>query len=478
MKIKDNARLRRKKRRNQVKVILSLLIVIVCLYYHQYWVFAVAIVLFVLNDVLKADHVFYNPKKDYVYDLEPDCSCSVHLKKTGQLYLTESQPAMPGEKILTALLPLVLKPAFSGKIYDPYVEIKCGDYRNRQYFERGCGGRRYLNLSAALINNVSRTNEVRLSFRHCSADEQVAELMLFTHPDFTKKRVLVIAPHADDAEIAAFGLYSQADTHIITLTAGEIQAEPFQHVYKNISDASKLKGRLRAWDSMAVPLWGGVAQSRCINLGYFCMTLKAMHDSPEIPVSSLQADVSDTRYFRQFNVQNLTSDQHGEATWRAMLGDLKELIEQIKPDVIVMNDKQLDPHEDHIYAHVAVKQALDEIAYEPECFLYYTNHYKNTDMHPFGLEHAIASLAPHFEGEAASQKVCSLTLPESKQKDKVYALEMMHDLKTKKRWKKKRREWLQFVFIKRSLNRYGEDEYFRKAVKENEVFFVGRRSAK
>jgi LmbE family N-acetylglucosaminyl deacetylase len=42
---------------------------------------------------------------------------------------------------------------------------------------------------------------------------------------------MVIAPHADDAELAAYGLYSQADeTWVVTLTAGEIEAEHYQQM--------------------------------------------------------------------------------------------------------------------------------------------------------------------------------------------------------------------------------------------------------
>jgi len=472
MKTKDNRRLLQKKRRNQANVLLAMIVIVLCLYFHQYWVLVVALIIFNLNDLLKADHIFYSPKENYQYNLSPDQCFSIFLTKSGHLERAQLKEVNISDETLTVMMPVMLSSLFSGKIYDPYVEIVCGAYRNRQYFERGCSGRRYLNLTAAIADDIAKICDVKLSFHHCSATSQASKVMFFLQPDFTKKRMLVIAPHADDAEIAAFGLYSQADTHIITLTAGEIQAEPFQHVYSDIEAASKLKGRLRAWDSVSIPLWGGVPRECCMNLGYFCMTLKTMHDAPEVSVRSLQANISDTRVFREFNQKKIESDAHGQATWKALLDDLKELISEIKPDVIVMNDKQLDVHEDHIYAHIAVKQALADIEPKPEYLLYYTNHYKNTDMHPFGIEHAIASLAPHFEGEAASSKIYSLTLSEEQQKNKVYALEMMHDLKTKKRWKKKRREWLQSIFIRRPINRYGEDEYFRKAIKENELFFM------
>ncbi len=42
---------------------------------------------------------------------------------------------------------------------------------------------------------------------------------------------MVIAPHADDAELAAFGLYSRcSEASIVTLTQGEIEAEHYQRL--------------------------------------------------------------------------------------------------------------------------------------------------------------------------------------------------------------------------------------------------------
>ena len=93
--------------------------------------------------------------------------------------------------------------------------------------------------------------------------------------ELQRRRVMVIAPHADDAELAAYGLYSQADeTWIVTLTAGEIEAEHYQQMGLSSVEASRLKGRLRAWDSIAVPRWAGVPAAHCVQLGYFCLPYK------------------------------------------------------------------------------------------------------------------------------------------------------------------------------------------------------------
>lgn len=126
---------------------------------------------------------------------------------------------------------------------------------------------------------------------------------------------MVIAPHADDAELAAFDLYSQAEeAWIVTLTAGEIEAQHYQQMGLEPAQAARLKGRLRAWDSVAVPRWAGVPQAQCAQLGYFCLQLPAMQAAPEQPIPSREADLTDTRLFRQFNSVALPGDEDGAPT--------------------------------------------------------------------------------------------------------------------------------------------------------------------
>jgi hypothetical protein len=57
------------------------------------------------------------------------------------------------------------------------------------------------------------------------------------------------------------------------------------------------------------------------------------------------------------------------------------------------------------------------------------------------------------------------------QQDKLMALFMQHDLLIPCNLKKKLRHLLQAWFIKRPRNRYGDDEYFRKAIRANEIFY-------
>ncbi|WP_351061091.1 hypothetical protein, partial [Psychrobacter sp. TB20-MNA-CIBAN-0197] len=84
--------------------------------------------------------------------------------------------------------------------------------------------------------------------------------------------------------------------------------------------------------------------------GYFCLQLAAMRDNPNQPVGSREADLSDTRLFRQFNPFVLPGDADGAPTWNNLLADLRETMLRARPDVIVLPHPALDPHPDHICA--------------------------------------------------------------------------------------------------------------------------------
>ena len=417
---------------------------------------------YILHEVLASDHLFYRPSSDYQYQFKADYSQKVSLDR-----LSADNPV----DCTTWLLSLKVKATPTGRWFDPYVCIANGKYAHRQYFERSVNGLRYLNLSN-FADDINNTTPLSISFKYCLTPGTEAELLGFVHPDYSRKRLLIISPHADDAEIAAFGLYSQShDVHIITLTAGEVEMEHYQHIYEHPEQASRLKGRLRALDSIAVPLWGKVPQENCINLGYFCKRLPDMHKEPDSPIPSLTASLTDTRLFREYNKRELASDKDGQPTWKNLVQDLIELINEIQPEVVITPLTELDKHPDHIYATKALYEALTKTKVSPEAILHYANHYHATDMFPFGPEHTIAGLPPCIEGNTPITGVASWPLTLEQQKDKVYALEMMHDLKRTQKLKRRIRAQLQRL-VGRRPNRYGAEGYFRKAIKSNELFFT------
>ena len=234
----------------------------------------------------------------------------------------------------TLVLELHIKSSWLGRFLDPRVELLAGEQADQQTFERGVAGLRYLNLTGLAAPLQAGT--LRLRGRHCRLLGQ-PRLWITPAVELQRRRVMVIAPHADDAELAAYGLYSQAqEAWVVTLTAGEIEAEHYRQMGLGKAEAARLKGRLRAWDSIAVPRWAGVAESRCVQLGYFCLQLPAMQAAPDRPAASREADMADIRPFRQFNPFPLPADQDGAPTWHNLLADLRAVLELARPEVLVL----------------------------------------------------------------------------------------------------------------------------------------------
>lgn len=427
----------------------------------------IAILFYIAHALFWTDHIYYNPCCDYQFEFNTALSFACKLTRN-QIKLISPLPA----HIDTCILPVKLKVNSFGYLIDPYVELRANQMVLRQYFERGAHGQRFLNLTR-LLETLQKSNEsIQIFCRYCNIQEGEFTLLGFYNSSYSGKRVLIVAPHADDAELAAFAFYKHAESAlIVTITAGEVDAKSYEVIAgkDNKIAAGLLKGRLRAWDSVAIPMWAG-AHVQSIQLGYFCMTLKAMYEQPSIAIASQEMTAIDVRPFRVFNKKILSSDSQGDNSWVNLLGDLTELIREYQPDVIVTPHPKMDAQVDHIYSTRAVLSACETLNVCPD-FLLYANHNYHTDMYPFGPEHSDLALPPHFENEVVADKVFSYQISVEDQRDKICALQMMHDLNRPTQTKKRLRRFLQRM-IGRSAMPYGEDEYLRKAIRQQELFWV------
>lgn len=426
--------------------------------------------LWVGHEAWFSDHLFYSPASDYDYQLDCDERHAVALLQ-GRLSAPAGGLLQAGD---TLLLKVQLRAGWLGRFLDPAVQIQ-GDADDCQVFERGVRGVRYLNLTG----QQAALNEGRLRLRgqHCALAND-GELLVCRHPDYLAGPLLVIAPHADDAELAAFAAYGQAEqSWIVTLTAGEIEAEHYQDMGLEPVAAARLKGQLRAWDSISVPLWAGVPQQRCVQLGYFCLQLPAMQAEPALAVGSREADLHDTRLFRRFNSLALRSDADGVPSWRNLIQDLGELIEQIRPATIVLPEPQLDPHPDHICARDAVIEALGHTQWQPQAILHYANHLHDNDRWPMGNAGSGVALPPHFDSQVP-MRPWVLPVSAETQWHKAMSLGMMHDLQPSPPFKRRVRRFLQRYLAGRQWPAFGENEFFRKAVRRHELFWVGAKADK
>ena len=459
--------LKRHRRNKRIGLLIALLLLIAIGVLVAWWLPLVLAVLgWIAHEAWFADHLFYSPKDDYAYSFPP--------------YAPQPRVHLDGERLrlddgvmlvddATLVMALRVKSTWLGRFFDPAVELSGGDHPDRQTFERGANGLRYLNLSGQA--QVLSRGALRLRGRFCRVLGEPV-LWAFEQPDYRRQRVMVIAPHADDAELAAYGLYSQADeAWIVTLTAGEIEAQHYQQMGLDEVEAARLKGRLRAWDSIAVPRWAGVPEDHCVQLGYFCLQLAAMQAHPSQPVGSREAQMDDTRLFRQLNPFALPGDADGAPTWNNLLADLRELLLRARPEVIVLPHPTLDPHPDHVCAQQAVLEALRGLEWQPTTLLGYANHLHDNDRWPMGDAGDGIALPPAFDPSVSMQPYC-LPVPLPLQRDKAMALAMMHDLQPRMPFKRRLRRLMQWLLASRVPSTYGENEFFRKAVRRQELFWL------
>ena len=78
--------------------------------------------------------------------------------------------------------------------------------------------------------------------------------------------MLVVAPHPDDAEIAAFGFYADTRATVVTVTAGDASDRYQNPTQPWMSLTRGAVAQMRVWDSLTIPQFGGVPPERAINL--------------------------------------------------------------------------------------------------------------------------------------------------------------------------------------------------------------------
>jgi LmbE family N-acetylglucosaminyl deacetylase len=452
-----------KRHRRQKRIALLLAFVVLALIgvlAVWWWVPILILAGWLVHEAWFADHLFYSPSDDYSYAFA-ESTCTVNGRiAAGYIRLDGEMEAAD-----TLILQVSIKARWLGRWFDPYVLIG----NDRQDFERGVNGRRYLNLSGQ--GDLLVQGKLSLRGRFCRLDPLVT-LYAQRNPDYAEQRLMIIAPHADDAELAAFGLYSRArEVSILTLTQGEIEAEAYQALGLEQAAAAQLKGRLRAWDSLAVPLWGGVPQSQCLQLGYYCLQLPAMQAQPEQAFGSRESGEADIRSVRANNALPLPGDVDGVPSWRNLLADLVAALEHYQPEVVVTPHPQLDPHSDHVASTQALLEAVELSSWKPRTLLLYANHLHDNDRWPMGPAGFGIALPPAIEALPADG-LWSPSLDTAQQLDKAMALAMQHDLQGPLPLKRRIRRLIQRVLVGRRWPATGEDEFFRKAVRRHELFWV------
>ena len=429
-------------------------------YFTSIWlVLLVLFLCWIAHETWFSDHLFYRVDQDYVYRFGDHAD--VPLRLEGETLRSPIGAFPEGDAML---LEITIARDWRGWFLDPHLFV--GDRRFDA--EHRAQGRRYLLLSLGKAEREAGRFAIRT--KYCRIAD-TARLLVFSNPDFSHKRMMILAPHADDAELAAFSLYQgRQDVIIVTLTQGETETEEFEALGLSKQAAGRLKGRLRSWDSVAVPMWAGIPAENCVQLGYFGMRLQTMRDSAYTPFGSLTGENMDTRAARRWNRRNLPSDSNGQPTWSNLIADLSDLINVCRPEVVITPHPKLDPHPDHVATTQALREAVSKAHWSPQCYLLYANHLRNNDRWPMGPAGGGITLPPAFD-DFETESCFNRTMPTETQLDKAMALGMHHDLRPRLPIKKRLRRLLQSTLAGRRWPATGESEFFRKAVRADELFF-------
>ena len=463
MSVRKQQLLKQHRRNKRISLLIILVGLMVLAMTAAWWLVPLALVLlWIAHEAWFADHLFYAPQDDYQYRFPDNVQPIAVSTLDGRWQLGAA--AVPTLQA-TLIAKVRIHSTWLGRWFDPVVSVG----EDQQTFERGAQGVRYLNLTGQA--KALTTTGLSVQGRFCTVASEV-ELYVFNPANPLPDKLMILAPHADDAELAAFGLYSSAENvSIVTLTQGEIEAEHYQRLGLSSEQAAQLKGRLRSWDSMAIPLWGGVPQANCVQLGYYCMQLPSMAQQPEVSFGSEESGETDIRSARQHNLIKLPADSNGLPTWQNLLADLAACLEHFKPDVIVMPHPELDPHADHIATTQAFFQALEQSEWRPKRLFLYANHLHDNDRWPMGDANTGVALPPAMV-ELPADQLFSYVLTEQQQLDKAMALLMQHDLQPAQPFKKRLRRIIQQVLTGRRWPKTGDNEFLRKAVRKHELFWV------
>ena len=356
---------------------------------------------------------------------------------------------------------------------DPAVEISAGGARVRQYLDANGRGLRWLNLTGlrgALKDGVA----VDVQGQGATVDPGPATLRTFANGLDLSRRILIVAPHPDDAEIAAFGLYAGRNATIVTVTSGNAGDANYATEFPDPAQQYLFKGFLRAVDSVTVPWQGGIPPDRTYNLGYFDARLRTMREKPGETVAEMYGPNQDVAVYRRANIGQLLPRGTRANAWPNLVEDLATVLKKVDPQIVVAPHPYLDYHADHRYATVALAEALQRWK-KPAVFLLYTNH-ADRNLYPYGPAGTTVSLPPTAlslpawgtGGELAVQGVYSHPVGVELQKRKLYALESMHDL----RLAPVEQACDASAPRRPDYPRVPAVDYFRRGPRPDEVFFV------
>lgn len=412
----------------------------------------------------------FNPRQDFIAGFSgQEVQIIPARAEKNALQLPPIQPGIGG-----ALLELDVRANTRG-YFDPALEFRSGDFRDVQYVDRGASGRRFFNVTR-LLAECSGGSPIELCGRWLQWDGQAARLHVCREGLSKNDRLLVISPHPDDAEIAAYGAYSSTKSTIVTLTAGDASKE-----YRNLGAfppiSRALLAKIRVWDSITIPGLGGADMENAINLCYPDGRLSEMRKEPGRDFRADGEEVLDFAGLRRLNSSSLISATDS-CSWNSLIQDLQRILSRVQPTIIVTPHPALDPHPDHMAATAAVYEAMAKVELKNGRFFYTCVHNRYSELWPFGpLGSGVAHIPVPTRFDCQAQRFYSHALSPQLQLEKFIAVEAMHDLRDI--------AWPRGNSVRRAVQNFRMDlralrdglprtpvSYLRRSIRPDEPFFV------
>ena len=404
----------------------------------------------------------YQTSRDYIYNFD-NTKAKVYPLKISNGIVDVSNLNINNNS--TLFLKLKVEADTLGYYFEPTIKTSSNGKSTTHTLEANAKGIRYLNISS-----LSPKDTIELESKFLTIDDQDAQIIMFENENLSDKKIMVIAPHPDDAEIAAFGLYSShpKNSYIVTVTAGEAGGDRlYKYIFTPKSRQYLEKGYRRVLDSITVPNLADVPFEHCINLGFFDGTLDRLYRNKDAIVEGRYTHITNINTFRRKNISSLAKGLGGVANWNSLVDNLAHLITKIKPDIIVSPYPLIDSHPDHKFSTIAVVEAINKIGYNNAKLYLYTNHFIASEYYPYGNEHEPVTVPPNYAKPYIFDSIYSYPLNQYTQGKKILALDSMSDLILDGKWSN-----LNNICQGKSRFLCKDLSYFRRAIRSNELFFV------
>ncbi len=409
----------------------------------------------------------------YPYAVSNDYNYHLHAADSLTVNIQEGLLKLPTEidENQAVFLKVRVKPTFVGKFFEPSIAVSSGQEVLTQHFEHGAEGIRYFNLSSFA---QAGKREVFLRGKRITIEEDSAVLFYFKQLKLENSKILVVSPHPGNSEMAAYGLYSKYpdSTFVVTVVAGEGGAYKYDEWYADSIAHFKRKGEIRTWNSITLPLLGGVSADHALNFCFFDNTLSEMYRNKEKVVPSTTLGNTNMAPFRKYNLSFLKDSLMGQSDWHSLVVNFKMVLQKVKPDVIVTPHPLLELKSDQQLSTIALMQAVKDLNITEGHFFFYFNQYFLNEFVPYGKSGGMVSLPPLFVRKIYLDGLHSERLNENRQAEKALAIEAISDLRPDTEWRFWKPTFSHFLHITRVALVGYDNTYYKRSVRSNELFFV------